>query len=142
MPRESINFFTEGTGYVYRGKNKARKWLGDVIVKEGHEPGTLNIIFCSDEYLYQMNISYLGHDTYTDIITFDLSDEKAVISGDIYISIDRARENARSFGVTIPYEIRRLMVHGVLHLAGYKDKTEAQKREMRLKEDYYLSLHP
>jgi rRNA maturation RNase YbeY len=89
-----------------------------------------------------MNVKYLDHDTYTDIITFDLSEETDTISGDIFISVDRARENAKAYKTTLTQELRRLIVHGILHLLGFKDKTDGEKALMRQKEDYYLSLHP
>lgn len=89
-----------------------------------------------------MNVEYLKHKTLTDIITFDNSDEKGVLEGDIYISIDRVKENAASLGVVFTSELNRVIIHGVLHLLGYKDKTPVHKKEMRKKEDAYLSLYP
>jgi rRNA maturation RNase YbeY len=139
---QKTNFFSEDTEYEYKGKKKSREWIVDVIHKEGSSPGDLNFIFCSDQYLYDMNVKYLDHDTYTDIITFDLSEETDTISGDIFISVDRARENAKAYKTTLTQELRRLIVHGILHLLGFKDKTDGEKALMRQKEDYYLSLHP
>ena len=102
----------------------------------------INFVFCSDKYLYELNIKYLEKDTYTDIITFDMTDNEDVIMGDIYISIERAKENARKYKQPCLKEIRRLMIHGVLHLIGYNDKDQNHKKLMTEKEDYYLSLHP
>jgi rRNA maturation RNase YbeY len=111
-----------------------------VIKEEGYREGAINFIFCSDKYLHDINVKYLKHNTLTDIVTFDMSENEDFISGDIYISIERARENAREFGVLLKNEVRRLIVHGILHLAGYGDKTPKEKTVMTQKEDYYLSL--
>lgn len=100
----------------------------------------INIIFCSDTYLYKLNYDYLGHDTFTDIITFDQSEKDQALEGDIFISVERAKENAQAFEVSLEQELSRLMVHGMLHLIGYSDKTKDQKKEMRIKEEAYLSL--
>jgi len=99
----------------------------------------LNYIFCSDTYLHKINLEYLKHDTLTDIITFDYS-EKKQISGDIFISIDRIKENALKFNQSTDIELNRVLIHGVLHLLGYKDKTPKEKETMRAKEDFYLTL--
>jgi len=99
----------------------------------------LNYIFCSDTYLHKINLEYLKHDTLTDIITFDYS-EKKQISGDIFISIDRIKENAPKFNQSTDIELNRVLIHGVLHLLGYKDKTPKEKETMRAKEDFYLTL--
>lgn len=100
----------------------------------------MNYIFCSDPFLAKLNIQYLGHPTYTDIITFDCSEDNNFIQGDIYISIDRVRENALKFKTDFPQELHRVIVHGALHLIGYSDKSRQGKNEMRKKEDAYLSL--
>jgi probable rRNA maturation factor len=101
----------------------------------------LNYIFCSDEYLLQVNKEFLKHDYYTDIITFDLSDNDSEIAGEIYISIDRVRDNARVNNTWIYMELHRVIFHGVLHLCGYKDKKAADSQQMRAKEDYYLKKY-
>ena len=101
--------------------------------------GDLSVIFCDDEYLKRINVKYLGHDYYTDIITFDYS-EKNLVSGDLFISIDRVDENARLNNVDFINELYRVIIHGVLHLCGYNDKTLKEKKEIRAKEDYFLSL--
>lgn len=102
--------------------------------------GELNYIFCTDPYLHNINRRFLKHDTYTDIITFDNSTVQDFIEADIYISLDRVRENARKFNVTFDEELHRVMVHGLLHLAGYGDKSPSEKVLMKKKEDAYLSL--
>ena len=101
--------------------------------------GDISVIFCSDNYILDVNIKYLGHDYFTDIITFDYC-EGDRLSGDLFISIDSVRENAVHYGTEFEDELNRVMVHGVLHLVGYDDHTAAEKKEMRAKEDYYLSL--
>lgn len=114
-------------------------WLQQVIRKEGKVPGDISYIFCDDEYMLDQNISFLNHDTYTDIITFDdcVGD---IISGNILISLDRVGENAEKFGKTYENEFSRVLVHGTLHLCGYKDKTDSESILMRRKEDEALAL--
>lgn len=117
--------------------------------KEGFIPDDLSVILCSDEYLLEMNRTYLNHDTYTDIITFDLSNRKELaasgknlpIRGELYISTDRIQENANDFGVDRETELRRVIFHGCLHLCGYGDKKKEEKEKMRTKEDQYLRLY-
>ena len=138
----SVNFYSEEINYTLKSKRKTIAWIIEAIQSEGKRAGEISIIFCSDEYLYKLNIGYLNHDTYTDIITFNFSEDKEVISGDIYISLERARDNAKEFKQLLQTELRRLIIHGVLHLCGYKDKSQKDKALMTLKEDYYLSLRP
>ena len=114
-------------------------WLSTLVEQEGWGLGDINLIFCSDEYLLGMNRTHLNHDYYTDIITFDYTEE-GVISGDLFISIDRVRENAEQNGVMFHVERNRVVGHGVLHLMGYKDKSEEDQKEMTRKEDWALSL--
>lgn len=116
-------------------------WLSEVAAKENKELGEVNIIFCSDDYLLQMNREHLDHDYYTDIITFDYV-EGSILSGDLFISVDRVRDNAASFEVDIKQELFRVVVHGFLHLAGYGDKSEDEEKEMRSKENTYLKIVP
>ena len=111
--------------------------LNSLIKNELKKAGEISIIFCSDEYLLEMNKAYLEHDYYTDIITFDYV-EGDVISGDLFISLDRVKENAEKFETPFLKEVYRVVFHGVLHLVGYKDKTEAEQKVMRKKENYYL----
>jgi len=113
-------------------------WLSKVCSEEQQELGDLTLVFCSDEYLLEVNKKHLNHDYYTDIITFDYTDE--VVSGDLFISIDRVRENAKGNSVTFSKELHRVIVHGVLHLLGYGDKTEEEKFMMRLLENKYLEF--
>jgi probable rRNA maturation factor len=135
----SIQFHKSQIQFRFSGKAKITKWIEAVIKKEGRKVGSLEFIFCSDEFLLGINKQYLNHDYFTDIITFDYSEGKA-IGGEIYISIDRVRDNAVTMGVTFPVELCRVVIHGVLHLLGYSDKSLAQKRKMRMKEDECLAL--
>ncbi|MEP7262983.1 MAG: rRNA maturation RNase YbeY [Bacteroidota bacterium] len=134
-----ISFFISGITFTLRGKTKLRKWISSSIRKEGFKLTSLNYIFCSDESLLEMNIRHLNHHTYTDIITFDLSSEKKTIDGEIYISIDRVKDNAAKFSIPFTQELHRVMIHGTLHLCGYKDKTPAAQKKMRKQEDFYLA---
>ncbi|MFT6754861.1 MAG: putative rRNA maturation factor [Urechidicola sp.] len=118
---------------------KVSNWISDVIVNEDCEEGEINYIFCSDDSLLEKNIKFLKHNTLTDIISFDYTMGK-LISGDIFISIDRVIENAKAFKVSFSDELNRVMVHGILHYCDYKDKSKEEKKLMRSKEDYYLSL--
>lgn len=115
-------------------------WLSDVCIKEEQELGSLNLVFCSDEYLLNMNKEHLNHDYYTDIITFDYTDE--VVSGDLFISYDRVCDNANKNNVSALNELHRVVVHGTLHLLGYGDKSEAESKKMRQLEDKYLAIVP
>jgi probable rRNA maturation factor len=137
MGEEKILFFSAGLHYTVRGKNKIRLWLQQVIRSEKNKPGAINIICCSDDYLLNLNKLYLKKDYLTDIITFDYTENKTV-SGDIYISIQRVKENARLFHNSFTEELHRVMVHGVLHLCGYGDKKKAEQLIMREKEATYL----
>ncbi len=142
MKGDSIYFFNEEVKFLLKNKKVLRSWLTKVIDNEDNRIGNINIILCSDEFLYHLNQQYLHHNTLTDIITFDLSEETDWVEGDIYISLDRAKENAKKFHQTLNSELSRLMVHGLLHLMGYTDKTRVQKQMMTEKEDFYLSLRP
>jgi len=113
------------------------KWLNSVAAEENKTIATLTYIFCSDEYLLDINLTYLGHDYYTDIITFPYK-EGDIIESDIYISLDRIKENAAEFKVSFYDELKRVMVHGVLHLMGYNDRSEHEIKIIREKEDYYI----
>lgn len=125
--------------FDFSDKNAVSNWLSDTIKTENYSQGTVNYIFCGDDYLLELNVKHLKHNTLTDIITFSYNMGKT-INADIFISIDRVRENAEKFAVTFQDELHRVMIHGILHLCGYKDKTEEEKSLMRNKEDYYLSL--
>jgi probable rRNA maturation factor len=135
-----INFYCEEIEFSLPKKDKTVRWIRSVIKAHGYSLESLTFIFCTDQYLHQINLQFLNHDTLTDIITFDNSEKRTKLSGDIYISIDRVTENARTLGTPFNEELHRVMIHGVLHLLGFKDKTKKEKREMRTKEDLYLSL--
>jgi probable rRNA maturation factor len=142
MSKAAIHFFTEEISFTLKQKTIIRTWLHNTIIAEGYVLDELNFIFCSDEYLLGMNQQYLNHDTYTDVITFDNSEAAKTITGDIFISVDRIRENAKEFKRNFSNEICRVMVHGTLHLLGYPDKGKAAKKIMTEKEDHYLALLP
>lgn len=114
-------------------------WISKVCVDENYNLGDISLIFCSDEYLLDMNRTHLDHDYYTDIITFDYTDNQ-IVSGDLFISIDRVRDNASDFNVSFEHELHRVIIHGVLHLCGYKDKSDDEEKLMRTKENNALSL--
>ncbi len=135
----AINFFNESVQYNLTQKRKIKKWLQDAIEKEGYKLQELNFILCSDEYLLTINQQYLNHDTYTDIITFDNSEVEKQLVSDIFISIERVKENAKLFQTTTFNELCRIMIHGTLHLLGYKDKSKKEKSLMTEKEDHYLA---
>ncbi len=141
MELSRISFYNENTGFRLRKIKKARKWLSDTIYTEGKNYGEISIIFCDDAYLHGMNVKFLDHDTLTDVITFDYN-EGNQISGDIFISIERVKENAVLFSKSFTDELNRVMLHGVLHLCGYKDKTKRDVAVMRQKEEEYLALFP
>ncbi|MDZ7900616.1 MAG: rRNA maturation RNase YbeY [Arcicella sp.] len=133
-----IAFFNEDIDFKFPGKNKFKAWLKKVADKEGFMIGQLNYIFCSDEYLHKINLEYLDHDTYTDIITFDNSEDEATIEGDIFVSVERIRENSQTLNTVFEEEVKRVVVHGLLHLCGYDDHTHEDKAEMRKLENNYI----
>ena len=139
MGQIPINFFTEDISFNLKQKGLVRTWIRNTIIAENHRLRLLNFIFCSDAYLLNINQQYLKHDSYTDIITFDNSDMEQEIVGDIFISLDRIRENAKELDVNETDERHRVMVHGTLHLLGYPDKGKSAKALMTEKEDLYLS---
>ncbi|CAM4191904.1 rRNA maturation RNase YbeY [Pedobacter westerhofensis] len=140
MRKAPVYFFSEEVKYTLKNKIRIRNWINETIVAEGYQLEELNFILCSDEYLLAMNQQYLKHDTYTDVITFDNSEGLKTILGDIFISIERIQENAGQFKSTTEQELCRVMIHGTLHLLGYKDKGKAAKTMMTQKEDQYLAL--
>ncbi len=139
MGQIPINFFTEDISFNLKQKGLVRTWIRNTIIAEKHRLRLLNFIFCSDSYLLNINQKYLKHDTYTDIITFDNSEVKQEIAGDIFISLERIRENAKELDVNEKDELHRVMIHGTLHLLGYPDKGKSAKALMTEKEDLYLS---
>src|SRR5947207_12400492 len=126
----SIYFFKSDIQFRFSRKASTVRWIQRVIRKEGKKPGSISFIFCSDSFLLGINKQYLKHDYFTDIITFDYSESKT-IAGEIYVSIDRVKENARAFDNEFQDELNRVMIHGVLHLLGFNDRTKTQKKEMR-----------
>lgn len=136
----AINFHTADTGYRLNGKTRLKSLLADLFQREGRRLGGLSVVFCSDEHLLEMNRQFLQHDYYTDILTFELSEKRAPVEGELYISVDRVRENARQLGVSAKEEMLRVILHGALHLCGYKDKLKKDRLIMRQKEERYLQL--
>ena len=136
MPK-NILFHNADTSYILKNKRIISSWITDTIKEEEKQLEEISYIFCTDDYLLKINQEHLNHDTYTDIITFDYT-ENGIISSEIYISADRVRENAKNLGVAALEEMHRVIIHGVLHLCGYKDKSDLQSQEMRGKENYYL----
>lgn len=139
MSQLPIHFFSEDISYTLKNKGLLRTWIKNTIIEEGFKLKELNFILCSDNYLLSMNQEYLKHNTLTDIITFDNSENKKEIVGDIFISLERIQENAQSFKVKTEDELHRVMIHGTLHLLGYADKEKVAKALMTDKEDLYLS---
>ena len=134
-----IQFFSEGILFTLKNKPGIRKWLNAVVREEKKKPWYINFIFCSDEYLLELNRTYLKHETLTDILTFPYQeDDTNTISGDIFISIDRVKENAAEFRQDFQKELQRVMVHGVLHLIGYSDQGKKKKEFMTERENHYL----
>lgn len=135
-----IRFFSEEIDFRVPYPNRTRRWLRHVAEVEGTFVNELTYVFCSDEYLYRMNVEYLEHDTLTDIITFDTSEGAKGLVGEMYISVDRVAENATSYGVPFFQELARVVVHGILHLCGHSDKEPSDERKMRVLENHYLQL--
>ena len=133
------SFFNETPSIFPYNKNSVKRWVKSVAKSEGKEAGNINYIFCDDEYLHKINVKYLQHDTLTDIITFDYTEGK-VLHSDIYISVERVKENAEIFKVPFQRELLRVLAHGLLHLCGYKDKTSKDSALMRQKEEEMMLL--
>jgi len=137
-----IHFFYEEVSLRLNNKKILRQWVERIIQSHNKVLQSINYIFCSDEYLHKLNRNRLDHDTLTDILTFGISNNSNEIEGDIFISTERVRENSIDFGHSFEKELHRVMIHGVLHLLGYSDKTKDQKSVMRETEDASLSLLP
>ena len=137
----AVHFFSEDIDFELPEKLRRKRWLKQLAADAGFRIKELNYVFCSDEYLYQMNVDYLNHDTYTDIITFDNSEKAKELEGDIFISVDRVRENAKSVEVEEELELTRVLAHGLLHLMGYKDKAKEEASLMRSKEEEAIELY-
>ncbi len=133
-----INFNYE-IDFELHDEQKVSAWISDTIINEERKEGEINYIFCDDLYLHKLNVEFLDHDTLTDIISFDYTVGNE-LHGDVFISIDRVKDNAEEYGISVAEEVRRVMVHGVLHYCGYKDKTTEDSKVMRDKENHYLSL--
>lgn len=138
MEKREINFFSEN-GFVLEYKLAYQKWVEASIASEDKFVGDISFIFCDDEYLHKLNLEYLSHDTYTDIISFD-NTVGNVLQGDIFISTERVEENALNFNTAFEQELKRVIIHGVLHFCGYKDKSERDKELMRRKEEEKIEL--
>lgn len=137
----SLHFHSADLVFILKGKNAYRKWINSEILRESFRLGEISFIFCSDDYLLEINKKYLNHDYYTDIITFNYN-ENNKLSGDVFISVDRIRENALSFNVEFVYELKRVMIHGVLHLMGLDDNSTILKNKMHFRENEALSRFP
>ena len=136
-----INFNIELDGFKLSDIRKRKSWLKELVKDQGFKLGELNYIFLDDEGLHKINLEYLNHDTYTDIITFDNSEDENLIEGDIFVSVERITENAKKFEVNFDTELSRVMAHGVLHLCGYLDKKPADVKLMREMEEKYISKY-
>jgi probable rRNA maturation factor len=136
----AILFFQEDIRFDLKPKNRFKSWLRNIAISEGFSIKDLNYIFCTDEYLYNINLEYLKHDTYTDIITFDNSEKKTEIEGDIFVSIERVKDNAVNSKIEFDAELKRVLSHGLLHLMGYRDKTKEEKNTMRLMENKAIEM--
>ena len=136
-----LQFFYQSPGALLNNRSTLKAFINSIFKKEKKNLGFLNIIFCDDKRLRDINREYLDHDYFTDIVSFDLSPDPSRIEGEIYISIDRVRENAKIYHSTIKEELHRVIFHGVLHLCGYGDKTESQIKKMRVKEKQYLAAY-
>ncbi|MDO1502169.1 rRNA maturation RNase YbeY [Winogradskyella maritima] len=132
-----INFHYE-IPFNLDNEKQVSDWISETILSENLKEGEINYIFCSDDYLHKINVEFLNHDTLTDIISFDYSAGKE-LHGDIYVSVDRVKENAETFATEFTNEMARVIIHGILHFCGYKDKSEDEEKAMRSKEDFYLA---
>jgi len=138
LEQQIINFYSEND-FTLEDQEVYSNWIRNVIISENRKVGEISYIFCDDDYLFDLNKEYLKHDTLTDIISFDYCVGK-IVQGDIFISIDRVKENSVLFNVSFPDELRRVIIHGILHLCGYKDKTVEESELMRIKEEEKMKL--
>lgn len=134
----AITYHTEDCTYNLKRRRDISSWIKASASEEGFRTGDIAVVLCSDDHILKVNNEYLGHDYYTDIITFDYS-EGRTISGDLIISVDTVRSNALAFGTDFTDELHRVIIHGIMHLCGYKDKSDSDAKTMRSKEDHYLS---
>ncbi len=136
-----VRFFSESIHFNLKNKRAVTAWIKQVIECNDRKPGHINIIFCDDNYLLQINQKFLRHNTFTDVVTFQYHEQKSEpVTGDIFISIDRVRENAEELQKVFDNELHRVIIHGILHLCDYKDKSPAQKKKMKEAEDRYLNM--
>lgn len=138
---QHIYFHFLSEPFFFPARNSLKIFLYRLFKEEGKKVKAINYIFCTDEYLLQLNKTHLNHDTYTDIITFELSEKEEPLTADIYISVERVKENARLYNTSFKRELHRIIFHGALHLSGYKDKSKHDAATMRTKEEHYLSLY-
>jgi rRNA maturation RNase YbeY len=131
--------FNYQTKYVLKNTKEIKNWISHTIFNLKKDVGAINYVFCDNEFITDINKKFLNHDYPTDIITFDYSDTK-IINGEIYLSIEQIKENHKTYNTNLTDELHRVIIHGILHLLGYKDKTKTEQLEMRTQEDYYLSL--
>lgn len=136
----SIHFFSEDSSFTLKQKMKIRSWINHVINQNQKKLRLINYIFTSDKYLLHINQEYLSHDTFTDIITFNQSSDPYLLEADVFISVERIKENSVKLNTSFTEELHRVMIHGILHLLGFSDKGECAKKEMRKKENHYLAL--
>lgn len=141
MQPARVNFFYQDVSFSFSNRSAVKSFLKKLFANEGHKLNELNIIFCTDEALLEINRTFLQHDYYTDIITFPLSTGSEPIQAELYISSDRVRDNAKQGNVSFKEELHRVIFHGCLHLAGYGDKSSQQIKKMREREDHYLRLY-
>jgi len=142
MAEQSVQIFYEDVDNQEVKTLIDAKWLKDSLLKEGQQSYSINYIFCSDDHLLKINQDFLDHDYYTDIITFNNSENEEFLESDIFISVDRVRENAKETKTSFSCELGRVMVHGLLHLVGYNDKTDEEQLTMTMMENKHLALHP
>jgi len=135
---KKVQFFSQSLNIPLKDRKKFKSFVDNILRNEGKRLNLINFIFCTDEELRKLNNDFLNHNYYTDILTFNLSESKKDVTADIFISIDRTRDNAKSFSVSFSQELHRVMIHGVLHLCGYKDKKSADIKKMRARENWYL----
>ena len=136
-----IRFFPSGVKFSFRDRKKFKHFIDLIILREGKKIEIVNFVFCTDLQLRNLNKKFLNHDYFTDILTFDLSENKKLIIADIYVSVNRINDNSKKFHISFTKELHRIMIHGLLHLCGYKDKKKIEKSQIRLTEDKYLSLY-
>jgi probable rRNA maturation factor len=140
-PTQSIHFYFDNVGVTLKDRKKLKNFVTRIVAMEKRNLSALNYVFCNDKTLLEINRKYLDHNFYTDVLTFDLSFSPKEILADIYISLDRVRENAKDLKIPLKEELPRVMFHGLLHLCGYNDKTKVQKKVMREKENLYVDLY-